>query len=155
VRPSTVAVTGFPFTVRLTVFCIRHLPASSIPVAAVAAGRSFVPAPLRVKPLARDRGVTVSTAPQAALDERSECAGAMADLVFFGRLHLAKGLDPTFGHKHRVIAKTALAARRPDQRAGNLAAEKFHMLVGPAESQHRDEARAAVAVGEVPVHPFH
>src|SRR5882724_894786 len=33
VRPSTVAETGLPFTVRLTVFCIPHLPGSSIPAA--------------------------------------------------------------------------------------------------------------------------
>ena len=67
----------------------------------------------------------LSTAPQAALDERGEGAGAMADLVFFGRLHFAKGLDTAFWHEHRVIAKTALSAGRPDQVSGYFAAEKF------------------------------
>src|SRR6516164_149183 len=97
----------------------------------------------------------MSAVAEAACDELGKGSGAVADLVLAIGLDLAKGLRATFWHEDRVVAKAALAARRPDEPARSLAAEQLEIAVGPGERQHRDKGGAPVAVAEFALHPRH
>src|SRR5215469_5514563 len=79
----------------------------------------------------------------------------MADLVLLRRVHLSKGLSPAQRHEYRVVAKAAVAPRRPGQRAGHLAAEELDTASGPGESEDGDEYRIAVLAAELLLDPLH
>src|SRR6516164_10989553 len=65
---------------------------------------------------------------------------------------LAESRDTAFRHEDRIIAKAALAARRPDELARDLAAEELEIAIGPSECQHRDEPGTPIPVAELAVH---
>src|SRR5262249_61248597 len=88
-------------------------------------------------------------------DQLCKSAGAVADLVLFGRVHLAEGLIVPVGNKHRVEAKPPIASWRPDQPAVFFAAKQFNMSVRPGERQHGDEMGAAVLIAKFAMHLLH
>src|SRR5262249_54063834 len=58
--------------------------------------------------------------------------------------HFAEGLIEAVGQEHRIVAEALLAARRPDQRAVDLAFERLGVTVRPGDAQRRDEVRLAL-----------
>src|SRR5207245_2661756 len=65
--------------------------------------------------------------------------------VFLHVRHLAEGAGMAGGQKHRIVAETLLAARRPDERAVDGALEFLDVFVGPGEAERADEMRRALA----------
>src|SRR5438477_12744984 len=78
------------------------------------------------------------------IDELPESYGAVRDFMLGIWVHFAKGHIMSFGQEHRIIAKAMFAARRPDERAMDLAFEILDMAVGPGNRQHADEMRASL-----------
>src|SRR5260221_14137907 len=76
------------------------------------------------------------------IDEFPEGYGTVRDFMLGIWVHFAKSHITTLGQEHGIIAKTTLAARRPDERAVDLAFEILDMAVGPGNRQHADEMRA-------------
>src|SRR5262249_57449779 len=64
--------------------------------------------------------------------------------MFLHVRHLAKGAGVAAGQEHGIVAETPLAARRPDERAGDLALEFLDVSVGPGEAKRADEMRLAL-----------
>src|SRR6185295_13395997 len=80
----------------------------------------------------------------------------MADGVLGRGLHLAKGQGAALRNEHRVIAETASAAGRPDQRAVDAAFEGFDMAIRPCQRKGADEMRMAVrSIAEFALNPLH
>src|SRR3974377_1085609 len=64
--------------------------------------------------------------------------------VFFVARHLAEGAPMSVGEEHRVVAKTPLAPRRPNQRAVDAALELLEVTVRPGDAQRRNEMRCSL-----------
>src|SRR5690348_2227908 len=92
---------------------------------------------------------------EMALYEVGEGAGAVANPVLLLSVEFAKSQGSARRDKHRIVAETALAARRPDQASRNLAAEEFGPAIRPGEREQGDEHGVAVLVAELPVDPLH
>src|SRR5207247_4626858 len=78
------------------------------------------------------------------IDQLPESYGAVRDFMLGIWVHFAKGHITSLGQEHRIIAKAMLAARRPDERAMDLAFEILDMAVGPGNRQHAYEMGAAL-----------
>src|SRR5258708_25153148 len=71
--------------------------------------------------------------------EGGKGAGAVRKVRLLVRLHLAEGALVAKRHEHRVVAEAVGAARRPHQRALDLAAEDLAPPIGEGETEHGDE----------------
>src|SRR5215472_122603 len=92
---------------------------------------------------------------KTGFDQLGEGAGAVVDRVFHFMWQFAEGAVVAFGNKHRIIAKSVSAARRPDELAANLAAEKRFLAVEPGECQHGDKRSRPVLVAKLAVDTGH
>src|SRR5690349_6117761 len=99
----------------MTVSVIARLPPARHPEAALAAEGSL------------DKRLTSRLPRRHQLRKR---AGAVAHLVLLLGLHLAEGDQVPVRHEHRIVAKALLAARRPRQRALDLALEHVARALG-------------------------
>src|SRR5208282_1850661 len=63
-------------------------------------------------------------------------------MLFFAR-HFAEGARVAVRQEHRIVTKTLIAPRRPNQRAGDAALEFLHMTVRPGDAKRGDEMRLA------------
>src|SRR5947207_1499359 len=79
---------------------------------------------------------------EECIDEFPEGYGAVRDFMLGIWVHFAKSHITSLGQEHGIIAKATLAARRPDERAMDLAFEILDMAVGPGNRQNTDEMRA-------------
>src|ERR1700739_2365793 len=73
-----------------------------------------------------------------------QAGAARRQAVLFVAVHFAERARVAVGQEHRIVAKSLVAARRPDQRAGNAALEVFDMAVRPGHAQRRDELGVAL-----------
>src|SRR5579872_3807067 len=90
-----------------------------------------------------------SAALKASLSKFQECASAMRQpfaarrqSVFLFARHFTEGPLLAVGKEYRIIAETAIAARRPDQRAGDARFKWLDVPVGPCKTQRGDKMRA-------------
>ena len=68
--------------------------------------------------------------------------------MFLLARHFAKCALKPVRKEHRIIAKPALATRRPDQRPVDLGVELFQVAVRPGDAQRRDKMRAPLRRGD-------
>ncbi len=93
---------------------------------------------------------------EARDQQLGERARPVADGVLLGRIDLAERLPAAARHEHRIVAKTLVAARRPDRRAVDAADEGLGVSIRPGEAQCGDEPCAPVrGVAHLLVHPRH
>ena len=66
---------------------------------------------------------------------------------FSSLAHFAESAVVAVGQKHRIVAKTLIAARRPNQNAVDAGLEFLGMAVRPGDAERRDEMRLAALRG--------